>query len=274
MWEPFTEEARRCMVLATEEAQKIGNSFIAPEHILLGAFGQEQSNAAKALAAASATYASAFEAARANLAAYAGGPSHEMGFTPRARNVISGAFGEARELGHTFIAVEHLVLAIIREGQSSSENFLATLHVDEALLRERLIAALPPKTSRENAESTAPFTRFDHVQIAMPAGGEERARAFYAGMLGMRETPKPPELAARGGAWFESGNVRLHLGVDDDFHAAAKAHPALRCRDYRALLERLSQNGIAVQPAPDPLPDGSAHCYMADPFGNRIELIE
>jgi catechol 2,3-dioxygenase-like lactoylglutathione lyase family enzyme len=113
----------------------------------------------------------------------------------------------------------------------------------------------------------------DHVQLAMPRGGEQPARSFYAGLLGMVELPKPPELRERGGVWFQSRNVFVHLGVADDFHPATKAHPAFRCADYDVLLERLRAHGIAVALA-DRLTDGRAHCYIADPFGNRIELID
>ena len=65
----------------------------------------------------------------------------------------------------------------------------------------------------------------DHVQLAMPAGREDDARAFYAGLLGLSEVPKPPHLAARGGCWFETRDVKIHLGVDPDFRPARKAHP-------------------------------------------------
>jgi len=117
-----------------------------------------------------------------------------------------------------------------------------------------------------------PFCRIDHVQLAMPAGGEDKARAFYVELLGFEEVPKPPELAGRGGAWFRAGDVALHLGVDPDFRPARKAHPALRCTDYTAQLERLKGAGVTV--TLDGLPfEGSPHCYIADPFGNRIELI-
>jgi len=118
-----------------------------------------------------------------------------------------------------------------------------------------------------------PFVRLDHVQLAMPEGEEERARAFYGGILGLEEVPKPPELAKRGGAWFRSGPVFVHLGVDRPFAPAKKAHPAFRCADYGRLLEHLRASGIEI--VPDDLPfEGKDHCYIADPFGNRIELIE
>jgi catechol 2,3-dioxygenase-like lactoylglutathione lyase family enzyme len=115
------------------------------------------------------------------------------------------------------------------------------------------------------------FTAIDHVQLAMPPGDERKARAFYSGLLGMAELPKPPELAKRGGCWFGSGEVQLHLGVESDFRPAKKAHPALRCCDYAALVERLRDAGIAVN-EPDDIP-GVKRCHVHDPFGNRIELI-
>jgi catechol 2,3-dioxygenase-like lactoylglutathione lyase family enzyme len=117
-----------------------------------------------------------------------------------------------------------------------------------------------------------PFLAFDHVQLAMPAGEEPRARAFYAELLGMHEVPKPAELAARGGAWFTSGEVHLHLGVEADFRAARKAHPALRCADLAGLLARLEGDGVEIVPG-GTFEDGLRHAFVADPFGNRIELI-
>ena len=84
-----------------------------------------------------------------------------------------------------------------------------------------------------------PFIAIDHVQLAMPAGEEDRARAFYHDLLGMVEVAKPEELAKRGGCWFASGYVQIHLGVEADFRPAKKAHPALRCADYEALTAAL-----------------------------------
>jgi catechol 2,3-dioxygenase-like lactoylglutathione lyase family enzyme len=115
------------------------------------------------------------------------------------------------------------------------------------------------------------LTAIDHVQLALPEGEEATARAFFAGVLAMREVPKPEKLAARGGCWFESGGVRIHLGVERDFRPARKAHPALRCRNYDGLLLRLDEHGIPQQ-NDDSLP-GTRRCHIADPFGNRIELI-
>jgi catechol 2,3-dioxygenase-like lactoylglutathione lyase family enzyme len=118
-----------------------------------------------------------------------------------------------------------------------------------------------------------PFLSVDHVQLAMPPGREDEARQFYAGILGFKEVAKPSELASRGGCWFRSGSIALHLGIEADFRPARKAHPALTCDDYSALLERLEGHGIEIMRDNLAL-SGKAHCYIADPFGNRLELIE
>ena len=116
-----------------------------------------------------------------------------------------------------------------------------------------------------------PFTAIDHVQLAMPTGEEEAARKFYAALLGMREIPKPAELLKRGGCWFESGPVQVHLGIEIDFRPAKKAHPAFKCTDYDNLVAKLRSAGVEVK-EPDDIP-GVRRCHMNDPFGNRIELI-
>jgi catechol 2,3-dioxygenase-like lactoylglutathione lyase family enzyme len=112
----------------------------------------------------------------------------------------------------------------------------------------------------------------DHVQLAMPAGGENDARAFYEDLLGLPELPKPPHLAGRGGCWFESDTVKIHLGVDADFRPAKKAHPALLVTDLRGLVARLTTAGVEVVDD-EPLP-GYDRVYAYDPFGNRLELLE
>ncbi|HTI53398.1 MAG TPA: glyoxalase, partial [Verrucomicrobiae bacterium] len=84
-----------------------------------------------------------------------------------------------------------------------------------------------------------PIVGVDHVQLAMPAGREAEARAFYDGLLGVPEIAKPPALAARGGAWFERGRLKIHFGVDRDFRPARKAHPGLLVEDLAGLIERL-----------------------------------
>jgi len=114
--------------------------------------------------------------------------------------------------------------------------------------------------------------QLDHVQLAMPAGGEEQARAFYDGLLGIPEVPKPSNLAARGGCWFERGALKIHLGVDVAFVAARKAHPAFLIDGLDELVEILSEAGYPVS-EDEPL-EGYKRCYVSDPFGNRIELME
>jgi catechol 2,3-dioxygenase-like lactoylglutathione lyase family enzyme len=116
-----------------------------------------------------------------------------------------------------------------------------------------------------------PLTRIDHVQLAMPPGGEDAARGFYAGLLGLEEVAKPAELAGRGGSWFELGSLRLHLGVEADFRPARKAHPALRVEGFAELVSQLRKAGCAV--SDQDRFEGSARVYVEDPFGNRIELI-
>ena len=112
----------------------------------------------------------------------------------------------------------------------------------------------------------------DHVQLAMPAGGEDAARAFYTGLLGLPERAKPARLAARGGCWFEAPGVKVHLGVEAAFQPALKAHPGLLTDDLSALVGVLVAAGLEV--AADEPADGRAHCYVSDPFGNRIELLQ
>ncbi len=114
--------------------------------------------------------------------------------------------------------------------------------------------------------------RIEHVQLAMPAGGEDRARAFYKEVLGIAETPKPANLAKRGGCWFERDDLKIHLGVEADFRPARKAHVALLVTDLPMLREKLSTAGYALK-EDEPLV-GYQRIYVDDPFGNRIELME
>jgi len=113
----------------------------------------------------------------------------------------------------------------------------------------------------------------DHVQLAMPPGPEAdaRAQAFYEGLLGLPRVPKPPELAARGGCWFESGPAKVHLGVEEDFRPARNAHPALVVSHLDDLCQRLDESGHPTRRTED-VP-GRPQWYVDDPFGNRVELI-
>ena len=113
----------------------------------------------------------------------------------------------------------------------------------------------------------------DHVQLTMPTGGETAARRFYGELLGLREVPKPDELGVRGGCWFVgAGGTAIHLGVDQRFIAARKAHPCLIVADLAAARRALAAGGAII--AEDEAGIDVRRCYTADPFGNRIELVE
>lgn len=111
-----------------------------------------------------------------------------------------------------------------------------------------------------------------HLQLAMPKAGEAAAIAFYEGVLGFVQTPKPPALAGRGGVWFRSGPVELHLGVETPFAPAKKAHPAFEVASLAVMKAHLDAHQILWRTDVD-LPD-FARIFISDPFGNRIELLE
>jgi len=127
---------------------------------------------------------------------------------------------------------------------------------------------MPPERRIELGE----IIDLDHFQLAMPAGQEAAARAFYSGVLVLTEEEKPTNLAARGGAWFRGGALRLHLGVDPHFRPAGKAHPALLVRGLAELAARCLAAGFP--PITDEPLEGFVRVYVLDPFGNRIELLE
>jgi catechol 2,3-dioxygenase-like lactoylglutathione lyase family enzyme len=114
--------------------------------------------------------------------------------------------------------------------------------------------------------------RLDHVQLAMPPGGEDRAREFYQGVLGIPEVPKPADMARRGGCWFERGELKVHLGVEAGFRPARKAHPAFIVADLGALVQRFRAAGSPL--TEDRSLAGYYRIFVEDPFGNRIELME
>jgi len=119
--------------------------------------------------------------------------------------------------------------------------------------------------------STARVEHLDHVQLAMPPGAEERAVAFYDGLLGIPRVRKPAELEVRGGCWFERGGLRVHLGVEEEFRPARKAHPAFAVSNLGDLCASLEAAGHPVRNSED-VP-GMPQWYVDDPFGNRIELV-
>lgn len=110
-----------------------------------------------------------------------------------------------------------------------------------------------------------------HVQMAIPPGGEPLARRFYGNILGLTEVPKPDNLQGRGGVWFDTGALQLHLGVDPSFTPATKAHVAFECPDLPALRERLDSLAYPIVDN-EPLP-GFDRFYTSDPFGNGVELL-
>ena len=114
--------------------------------------------------------------------------------------------------------------------------------------------------------------RLDHILLAMPAGGESDARKFYQKILGIPEAMKPANLAARGGCWFEDGELKIHLGVEKNFAPARKAHPAFIVEDLAALTSALIKAGYPI--AHDRPIEGYDRIFVDDPFGNRIELME
>jgi catechol 2,3-dioxygenase-like lactoylglutathione lyase family enzyme len=116
------------------------------------------------------------------------------------------------------------------------------------------------------------FLGFHHVQLAMPPGREADAVAFYRDVLGFEHVTKPQHLADRGGCWFRSGPVELHLGVEAAFRPATKAHPAILVDDLDAVASRL--RGAGFEPVVDTELEGHRRVYVSDPFGNRVELIQ
>jgi catechol 2,3-dioxygenase-like lactoylglutathione lyase family enzyme len=114
------------------------------------------------------------------------------------------------------------------------------------------------------------ITGIDHVQVAAPAGCEDDARAFYGGLLELEELPKPASLAARGGCWFRAGAQELHVGVEEPFTPARKAHPGLVADDLDPIAARLRDAGHDVA-FDDSIP-GAARFHVSDPFGNRLEV--
>jgi len=115
------------------------------------------------------------------------------------------------------------------------------------------------------------ITRLDHIQLAMPPGEEEQARGFWNGLLGLTEEVKPEPLASRGGCWFRSDDIIVHIGVEKNFAPQKKAHPAFCVDDLDGLAERLAAAGCSV--VWDEALSNRRRFYTEDPFGNRIEFL-
>ncbi len=114
--------------------------------------------------------------------------------------------------------------------------------------------------------------KLDHIQLAMPEGGEDKARAFFTGILGMVEDEKPYPLSERGGCWFHKGGTFLHLGVEDNFSPQEKSHPAFLIPDLHELEKKLRERKHDV--VWDKSLPNRTRFYSSDPFGNRIEFLK
>ena len=112
----------------------------------------------------------------------------------------------------------------------------------------------------------------DHIQIAIPKGSEDECRAFWGDLVGLREIPKPEALQARGGLWFALAGSELHLGVEEPFSPALKAHPGFRSTDITALAARFETAGHDM--VWDTTIKGRQRFFANDPFGNRLEFLQ
>lgn len=219
-------------------------------------------------------------------------PGGSVDFGERLEDAIRREFVEEYDME---IAVERLLHVVdhllTNEGQHwVSPTFLARHVSGEPRIVEPekcsaigwfSLSMLPSPLSVATAEDmriygaqrgAASIVGLDHVQLALPVGGEEAARTFYAGLLGLAELSKPVQLVARGGCWFAGLGVQVHLGVEEEFRPARKAHPALLVADLEAL--RATLVAAQVQVIPDDTVPGVRRFYAPDPFGNRLEFIQ
>jgi catechol 2,3-dioxygenase-like lactoylglutathione lyase family enzyme len=137
-----------------------------------------------------------------------------------------------------------------------------------------IISAYPPgpETVPCKHQQPMPILSLDHVQVAIPLGGENRAREFYAGILGLSEVEKPAPMAGRNSIWFVAGSANLHLGIEPEFHPAKRAHPALVVEGLDEILAACERAGLPAKP--DTSFNGFRRVHVFDPFGNRLELME
>ncbi len=171
MWEPFTERARRSIVLAQEEAQRLGNNYIGTEHILLGIISEGESLAAKVLESLGVNLAKVRQEVEAIVGRGGQTVQQEMVFTPRAKRVIELAFEEARQLNHNYIGTEHLLLGLIREGEGVAARVLTNLGVDPAKVRVQTTSLLgaegqPPAPKGKGKTPTLDAYGRDLTQLA------------------------------------------------------------------------------------------------------------
>ncbi|HRY09754.1 MAG: barstar family protein [Actinobacteria bacterium] len=166
-------------------------------------------------------------------------------------------------------ARQHAPVLVVWTGFSDLEPDVRTTALD--IMTERFVDGADLLIVDDVVAPPQPDFALDHVQVAIPAGGEDTARAFWVGLVGLAETPKPLALARRGGLWLTGDALNLHLGIQPDFQPATQAHPAIMVKDYDALVERLRAAGHDVTPAGDQ-PD-TRRFHTHDPFGNRLEFI-
>ena len=202
MWEPFTERARRSIVLAQEEAQRLGNNYIGTEHILLGIISEGESLAAKVLESLGVNLAKVRQEVEAIVGRGGQTVQQEMVFTPRAKRVIELAFEEARQLNHNYIGTEHLLLGLIREGEGVAARVLTNLGVDPAKVRVQTTSLLgaegqptAPKGKSKTRRSmpTAATSRNWHATTSsIPSSvATTKSNASFKFSRGARRTTRP-----------------------------------------------------------------------------------
>src|SRR5262245_28505620 len=170
----------------------------------------------------------------------------EIGWTFLARSYWGGQYnGEMKRLmlEHAFRFVDSVVFLI---GPGNVRSQRAVERIGAVLVGSSFTRGRENLVYRVVRPSSGRILSIEHIQLAMPRGEEDRARGYYSGLLGIPEVAKPAELAKRGGVWFELGAVKVHLGVEPEFRAAKKAHPAFLVRDLPALVRRLRDAGVEV----------------------------
>jgi catechol 2,3-dioxygenase-like lactoylglutathione lyase family enzyme len=197
------------------------------------------------------------------------------------------------KLGQTLCEVEHVGMVVsgcataaMRDGRVIEMRAGDVFHIgpghdswvvgDEPYVSLHFLGADEYAQKKAGSTSASPmaFLGMDHVQLAAPAGCEDEARRFFGDLLGLEELPKPAPLAARGGLWFQCGAQQIHIGIEKDFRAAKKAHPALRLRDeaaIAALAARLQAAGVVTRD--DREIETAARFFADDPWGNRLEFV-